>query len=80
MTVSLPIADSPPYAPTPLAVPSDSRLPATYESVPLDEARWEAWRAKGRRADREFAEKMRSLALIGGVVASALGMYWIGFD
>jgi hypothetical protein len=81
MTLSLPIADSPPYdAPTPVTISSESRMPVTFESVPLDERRWDAWRAKGRVADAAFAETMRSVALMGIVVAGAVGTLWIGFD
>jgi hypothetical protein len=80
MTVSLPIADSPPHdEPTSVTTPSESRMPVTFESVPMDE-RWDAWRAKGRLADAAFAEKMRSVALMGVVVAGAVGVFWIGFD
>ena len=39
-----------------------------------------AWRAKGRVADAAFAEKMRSVALMGVVVAGAVGAFWVGFD
>ena len=69
MTLSLPIADRPPH-----------KEPITFESVPLDEARWNAWRAKGRIADAAFADTMRTLALMGVVAAAAVGIYWIGFD
>jgi len=81
MTVSLPIADSPPHdEPMSVTVPSESRMPVTFESVPLDEGRWDAWRAKGRRADAAFAEKMRTLAFMGVVAAGVVGAFWIGFD
>ena len=81
MTVSLPIADRPPHdEPTVVVIPLESRLPVTFESVPLDEARWNAWRAKGRLADAAFADTMRTVALMGVVAAGAVGAYWIGFD
>ena len=82
MTLSLPIADSLPHdAPTtPASIPSDSRMPLTFESVQLDEGRWNAWRDKGRLADIAFAEKMRSVALMGVVVAGAVGTLWIALD
>ena len=81
MTVSLPIADSPPHdEPTSVTIPSESRMPVTVDSVPMDEGRWDAWREKGRLADAAFAEKMRSVALMGVVVAGAVGAFWIGFD
>lgn len=80
MTVSLPIADSPPHEPTSVTIPSESRMPVTVESVPMDEGRWDAWRAKGRLADAAFAAKMRSVALMAVVVAGAVGAFWIGFN
>ena len=81
MTVSLPIANSPPHdEPTSVTIPSESRRPVTFESVPMDEGRWDAWRAKGRLADAAFAKKMWSVALMGVVVAGAVGAFWIGFD
>lgn len=81
MTLSLPIADKPPLdEPRLVIIPLESRVPSTFESVPLDEARWDAWRAKGRRADAAFAEKMRTVALMGVVAAGAVGAFWIGFD
>jgi hypothetical protein len=81
MTVSLPIAASLPHvAPTPVTVSAESPMPVTYVSVPLDEARWEAWRVKGRLADAAFAEMMRSVALMGVVLAGAAGAFWIGLD
>ena len=79
MTVSFPIADKPP-SDEPTLIPLESRKPLTFESVPLDEARWNAWRAKGRLADAAFADTMRTLALMGVVAAAAVGVYWIGFD
>ena len=81
MTVSLPIADSPPHDElTSVTIPSERGMPLTFESVPLDEGRWDAWRAKGRLADAAFAEKMRSVALMGVVVAGIVGAFWVGFD
>lgn len=81
MTVSLPIADSLPHdGPSPVTVPPERRLPVTVASVPMDEARWDAWRAKGRLADVALAEQMRTVALIGVVLAGAVGVWWIGFD
>ena len=70
--------DRPP--PTSVTIPSEGRLPATYESVPVDEGRWDAWCAKGRLADVAFAEKMRTVALMCVVAGSAVGAFWIGFD
>jgi hypothetical protein len=80
MTIPLPIAARLPHEPTPVALPSEGRLPSTYETLPLDEDRWKAWQTKGRLADGAFAEQMRSVALIAAVVACAVGIYWIGFD
>ena len=80
MTISLPIADSRSNETTPVALPSDSRMPATVESVPLDEDRWNAWRAKGRLADRVFAEQMRSMFMTVAILACAAGLYWIGVE
>ena len=48
MTVSLPIADRPPHdEPTVVVVPLESRLPVTFESVPLDEVRLERLAGQG---------------------------------
>ena len=81
MTVLLPIAETPLHAePTSVTIPRESHTSATFETVPLDEGRWDAWRAKGRAADAAFAEKMRSVALMGMVVAGAVAAFWIGFD
>jgi hypothetical protein len=78
MNVSLPIADSPPFEePTPVTVPAASRMPGTFESVPFDLGRWDAWVTKGRVADAAFTEKVRTLALLGVVVAVAAGALWI---
>ena len=50
MTVSLPIADSPPHdEPTPSPFRAESRMPVTFESVPLDERRWERLASQGAR-------------------------------
>ena len=78
MNASLPIADSPPYEePTPVTVPAASRVPVTFESVPFDQGRWDAWVTKGRLADAAFTEKVRTLAMLGVVVAVAVGAVWI---
>ena len=81
MTVSLPIADRPPLdEPTPVTIPLEGRVPATFESIPLDEARWDAWRAKGKIADAAFVEKIRTLALMAVAVAGGVGAFWVGFN
>jgi hypothetical protein len=81
MNASLPIADSPPYEePTPVTVPAASRMPVTFESVPFDRGRWDAWVTKGRLADAGFTEKVRTLALLGVVVAVAAGVVLIIFS
>ena len=74
MNASLPITDSPPYEePTPVTVPAASRMPDAFESLPFDLGRWDAWVTKGRVADAAFTEKVRTLALLGVVIAVAAG-------
>lgn len=81
MTLALPIADSPPHdLPRPVGIPSVKPMPHTFESLPLDEDRWQAWRAKGRLADAAFADTLRSVALTGGAVAAIVGALWISFN
>jgi hypothetical protein len=81
MNASLPIADNPPYEePTPVTVPAASRVPVAFESVPFEQARWDAWVTKGRLADAGFTEKVRTLALLGVVVAVAAGVVLIIFS
>jgi hypothetical protein len=74
MNASLPIANSPPYqAPTPVTMPAASPIPLTFDSVPFDQGRWDAWVAKGRRADAAFAEKFRTLTILGVAIAVGVG-------
>jgi hypothetical protein len=82
MNASLPIADSPPYEEPnaghrAVTVPAASRMPVTFESVPFDQGRWDAWVTKGRVADAAFTEKVRTRALLGVVVAVVAGAVWI---
>jgi hypothetical protein len=77
MNASLPIADSPLYR-EPTAVPVAAAT-LTFESVPFDQGRWDAWVTKGRLADAAFTEKVRTLALLGVVMAVAAGAVWIIF-
>ena len=43
----------------------------------LDEARWDAWVLKERRAHSAFTDKVRVLALLGVTVGVAAGTVWI---
>ena len=77
MTASLSVApDSIPgqTQPVPLA---PTRAPLEVHNAPFDDARWDAWVTKGRLANAAFAEKMRTLAMLGGVVVATVGVAWI---
>jgi len=52
-------------------------VPIDTHCAPLDDARWDAWVAKGRRADQAFVEKVRMLALLGVTVGVAADTVWI---
>ena len=74
MNATLPIAKNPPYQePTPVTVAAASPIPLTFDSVPFDQVRWDAWVAKGRLADVAFAEKFRTLAILGVAIAVGVG-------
>ena len=77
MTSSLPIAhDSIRAQNQPVPLPP-ARAPIEVQNAPFDEARWDAWVTKGRLANAAFAEKLRTLAMLGGVVVAAAGIAWI---
>ena len=62
-----------------LTLPHTRREVESVENLPLDEARWDAWVAKGVVADAAFAEKMRALAMLGLAVVGVLGAVWVSF-
>ncbi len=77
MTSSLPITDDPTHEPNqPVTLPPP-RGPLETHSAPFDDARWDAWVIKGRRADAAFTEKARMLAVLGVTVGIAAGTVWI---
>ena len=76
MTLSLPVIDDPTHEQDqsmtlPAAGPLDTH------DAPLDEARWDAWVIKGRRADAAFTEKVRMLAVLGVTVGVGAGTVWM---
>ena len=75
---SLPITARPPHEePTPVTVAAASHVPGAFESVPVDQDRWEARVTKGRSADAAFAEQVRMLAMLGVMVGIGAGTVWI---
>jgi hypothetical protein len=77
MSVSLPIAERRHVEQPPATVLTPPvGAPLTFDTVPLDQSRWDAWVTKGRIADAAFAEKARTLSLVGLVFAVAAGAVW----
>ena len=76
MASSLLITDEPTLE-HPVTLPPTRGPLETRDHAPFDEERWDAWVAKGRRADRASTEKMRMLAMLGVTVAVAAGTVWI---
>jgi hypothetical protein len=77
MTLSLPITDDPTHEQNPPVTLPPARRPIETHNAPFDDARWDAWVTKGRRADAAFTEKARMLALLGVTVGIATGTVWI---
>jgi hypothetical protein len=77
MTSLLPVIDDPTHEQDqPVTLPP-SRGPLDTHHASLDEARWDAWVVKGRRADEAFIEKVRMLAVLGVTVGVAAGTVWV---
>ena len=62
--------------PIPATVPPSSLISVAFESVPFDQARWDAWVTKGHLSDGIFTEKVRTLSLLA--VSIAVGA-WAAF-
>jgi hypothetical protein len=77
MNSSLPVIDDPTHEKDQSVTLPPARGPFDTHDAPLDEARWDAWVAKGRRADQALIEKVRMLALLGVTVGVAAGTVWI---
>jgi hypothetical protein len=78
MTSSLPVIDDPAQEQDQsMTTPPPARGPLETRNAAVDEARWDAWVLKGRRADAAFTEKVRMLALLGVTVGVAAGTVWI---
>ena len=77
MTSSLPVIDHPTHAQNQFVTLPPARAPLEAHSAPFDEARWNAWVDKGRRADAAFSGKVRTLAVLAVTVGIAAGTVWI---
>jgi len=75
MTLSLPVIDDPTHEQDQSMAPPAGRL--DIHDAPLDEARWDAWVIKGRRADAAFTERVRMLAVLGVTVGVGAGTVWM---
>ena len=75
--VSLPVIDDPTHEPHQSVTlpPAPGRLDA--RDTPLDEAHWDAWVIRGRRADAAFREKLRMLVVLGVTVGVGAGTVWM---
>jgi hypothetical protein len=77
MVSSLPAIDDPAHEREQYVTLPPARGSFDTHDAPLDEARWDVWVAKGRRADQALIEKVRMLTLLGVTVGVAAGTVWI---
>jgi hypothetical protein len=77
MPSSLPVVDDSTHAQNQSATLPPARGPIDADNASLDEARWNAWVDKGRRADAASSKTLRKLAMLGVTVGVALGTVWL---
>lgn len=78
MASSLSITDEPTLE-HPVTLPPTRGPLETRDNAPFDQERWDAWVAKGRRADAASTEKVRMLAVLGVTIGVVAGAVWIVF-
>jgi hypothetical protein len=54
-----------------------SPVPRAGDCAPFNEERWDAWVTKGRLADAAFAEKARTMTMLGVAVAIGVATVWM---
>lgn len=78
MALSQPITDEPTLEHPVTLLPTRGPL-ETRDNAPFDQERWDAWVAKGCRADVASTGKVRMLAALGVTIGVVAGTVWIVF-
>jgi hypothetical protein len=73
----LPVIDDPTHQEHQSVTLPPSRGRLDPHDTPLDEARWDGWVIRGRRADAAFREKLRMLVVLGVTVGVGAGTVWM---